>query len=237
LFVFFAILIFANGSRFAIFGAVFICIIFSLLVKQSYRSIAIFSILLLTPLFILPFITKYYLSEFNIDFNYLFHNIGYYVPEGNFGGRLAGIWLPAINHIEQNSFWIGFGVKSWFDQVITVHSQYYGGVYQFYRAPHNAFIFNFYQFGTIGVSLYITLFYMGFKNSIYAYKNTRSNYIKHISAILICSLIGFFIWNSFANAWPRASFPIFVMLLGFTIKIYCYVLKENNPPCGRLVAK
>lgn len=216
-------MIFINGSRYAIAVLFITTFAYFYFIYGKLRLFKFFIFIsIITVLFIsVPLIKKYYLQDSS------FNNIEGVIKgdniEGNLAGRIGGIWIPSIIYTYENSFLLGFGVKSWYEQQVTFVLTKDDIRKNIHRSPHNSYVFNFYQFGLCGLVLYFILIYIGFKPALKSFLLTKKiNVSNHNSILIICSWLGFVCWTLFANAWPRASFPIFILLFSYSLNFYVY---------------
>lgn len=223
------ILIFYNGSRYAILGYIIITTLSFLLNKRLRFRFIFLTFIAMT---FAVFLSFNYLNKYT-DYDDALNNFasvasGNY-DTGNLAGRIGGIWIPAINYTAGQSLWFGFGAGSWFEQAynFTFNRVNYKTINTF-RAPHNLFIYNFIQFGLLGLIALFSIFFQGiYKTLKYIYKNKGSSNLGFAAAVL-SSWIGLLLWSLVANAWPSFSFPLIFILLTFT-----YSLKEIGISPGK----
>ncbi|MBN1112682.1 MAG: O-antigen ligase family protein [Bacteroidales bacterium] len=218
------VLIFLNGTRFAIIGFVVSMFLFyyKLGGHKLAKSIGLYIAIISIPI---VFFSGTFSSITNsIDIDKLI--AGENINDNNLVGRIGGIWIPAsLNTIDEDLFF-GKGLATWFDQEVTFTANEHENLINTNRAPHNSFVYNFYQLGLLGVLIFFWLFYAGIASLNRTFKRTKNPDLLLIYSTLLASWIGFIFWNCFANAWPVISIPILVIL--FSVSVFINYNMDND---------
>ncbi|MDI3527897.1 MAG: hypothetical protein PWR03_2081, partial [Tenuifilum sp.] len=161
-------LVFYNSTRGAIIMSILVFIFISYIkLKKNIIPYLIFSIIFISLL--TPLINNYLLND------PLFQKGLIAIEEkdqGNFIGRVYGIWIPVTEYTIKNSPIFGFGAKKYGEIIdnITYVTNEYGNEIFIGRSPHNFFIMFLFNWGFIGLLL---LIYIYVKFIVISYKNYK----------------------------------------------------------------
>jgi len=139
------------------------------------------------------------------------------VSEGNLAGRYNSTWMPTVLYTIKNSLWIGFGNNGWSE--VALNAIGYENISNSWVsvAPHNFFVTCFCNWGLLGLTLFIYLFYHYVKYSFLCLKKALTFNQKRISTALLCSWISFLSWSMIANSSGTAGWTVLVILILLTI--------------------
>lgn len=145
--------------------------------------------------------------------------------EGNFTGRVAGIWLPIVEQTLKESPIFGFGAKDYLEKMYGV-TYCNAGARMVYsaRSPHNFFIMFLFSWGAVGliaISI-IYFYYMCLSYKLFLCCNNT------LSAALFSSWVSFTGMNFIANSFSYRGWTILTLLILLTYFMTVYNSMQNQ---------
>lgn len=220
--IFLFFLIIKNGTQASIL-AIFVILIIYLTYKRKRRKNTLIVIFILaTSLFLITFFSNiFYTFDTGLSWRGV-QQASNRQYSGSIGVRLGNIWIPMTLHVIENSPFIGFGNGSWRVQSQQLGFEYLhvdGTVsYVYQRSPHNVFLVYFVDWGIIGLSLMVYIFYKALKSNYQIMTNLKMNsQIKRYAEAYFCGWIGFLIWGFTGNAHGWLGWQVICFLLIGTV--------------------
>ncbi len=220
------ILIFYNGSRFAIFSSLLSAvIIYYFTVVNPNKGAQKINFAKVISIILFFGIVSIYGGEAFFGKDEIFSKSISEITEGgnqegNLAGRIGGIWVPLIKHVNENSFLLGFGNES--ANNIAAKTTFWvnenNQILQYTRDIHNFFVTLYVELGFIGFCIF-TLTYGIIILKLVSVLNQKTVTIATDEKIaVLCSFIGFTTWLLTANAWYSGGW--------FILFFYVYFLNQ-----------